>query len=369
MKLTRRSTIQLLGAAAIAMPAIRRARAEEEAKVHVYNWTDYIGETTIDDFKAATGIEVVYDTYDSSESMEAKMMAGKSGYDVVLQSGSTLQRFLEAKAYQKLDKAQLPNWKNLDTDILKIVAGWDPGNEYGAPYMWGTVGITYNLDMVKQRLPNVNLQSLDTIFKPENAAKLADCGISFLDSPTDVIPMLLPYIGKKPNTTDPKDFDAVAEAFKPIRQYIKTFDNANYLNAIPNKELCVINNWSGDYATAKSRAAEAGVEINLGYFVPETGSPAWFDLWCVPSDAPHPGNAHKFLNFLMEPEDIAKCTNYTKYAHSHKAAIPFTDKAVLEDPAVFPSDDIKKRLWTEKTLTQELERARTDAWSRIKTGS
>jgi putrescine transport system substrate-binding protein len=181
--------------------------------------------------------------------------------------------------------------------------------------------------------------------------------------------MMLPYIGKKPNTTDPADFEAVAEAFKPIRKYIKTFDASNYLNAIPNKELCVINNWSGDYATAKTRAKEAGVDINLAYYVPETGSPAWFDLFCIPVDAPHADNAHKFLNFMMEPEVIAKCTNFLNYAHANKAAIAFTDKAVLADPAVFPTDEIKKRLWTEKTLSQELERARTDAWNKIKTGS
>lgn len=368
MKITRRSALLMAGsAAAIAMPAIRRARAQEQAELNVFNWVDYIGETTIADFTAATGINVTYDNYDSTESMEAKMMAGKTGYDVVVHAGSTLQRFYNA--YQKLDKAKLPNWKNLDPEVLRIIEGWDPGNQYGLPYMWGTVGITYNVDMVKERLPNANLSSLDTIFKPENAAKLADCGISILESPGDVIPMMLPYIGKKPNTTDPADFQAVADAFKPVRQYIKTFDASNYLNAIPNKELCVINNWSGDYATARSRAKEAGIDINLAYFVPETGSPAWFDLFCIPIDAPHPENAHKFLNYMMEPEVIAKCTNFTNYAHANKAGMAFTDKAVLDDPAVFPNEEIKKRLWTEKTLTQELERARTDAWNKIKTGS
>ena len=213
------------------------------------------------------------------------MLAGSSGYDVVIQAGSTLERFIEAKVYQPLDKSKLPNWANLDPVILKIVEGWDPGNVYGVPYMWGTVGITYNVDMVKERIPNADLTTLDILFKPENAAKLADCGISILESPGDVMPMVLAYLGKDPNTTNPKDFHAVVEAFKPIRQYIKTFDASNYLNAIPNKELCVINNWSGDYATAKARATEAGIEINLAYRVPKTGSPAWFDIWCIPADA------------------------------------------------------------------------------------
>ncbi len=366
---TRRAVL-MAGAASLAMPyIIRGARADEEKVVNVFNWTDYIGETTLEDFTKATGIEVVYDTYDSTESAEAKLLAGSTGYDVVLHSGSTLERFVESKAFQKLDKSKLPNWKNLDPEILKIIESWDPGNQYGVPYMWGTAGLTYNVDLVKERLPNADLTSLDIIFKPENAAKLADCGISILESPGDVVPMALAYLGKDPNTTDPKDFDAVVELFKPMRQYIKAFDASNYLNAIPNKELCVINNWSGDYATAKSRAAEAGIQLNLEYHVPKTGSAAWFDLWVIPADAPHPDNAHKFINYLMEPEVIAKCTNFTNYAHANKEALKFTDKAVLEDPAVFPDDEMKSRLWTQKTLSNELERARTDAWSKIKTGS
>jgi putrescine transport system substrate-binding protein len=368
-RLTRR-TILKAGAASLAMPYIAtRLTAEEEKVVNVFNWTDYIGETTLEDFKAATGIEVVYDTYDSTESAEAKLLAGLTGYDVVLHAGSTLERFVQSGTFQKLDKSKLPNWKNLDPEVLKIIEGWDPGNQYGAPYMWGTSGFTYNVDMVKERLPNVDLSSLDVIFKPENAAKLADCGISILESPGDVFPMVLRYLGKDPHTADPKDYDAVVEAFKPIRQYIKAFDSSNYLNAIPNKELCAVNNWSGDYATAKTRASEAGIELNLAYFVPASGSAAWFDLWTIPADAPHPENAHKFINFLMDPEVIAKCTNFTNYAHANKEGLKFTDKGVLEDPAVFPSDDIKARLWTEKTLSNELERARTDAWSKIKTGS
>ncbi|MGE0212679.1 MAG: polyamine ABC transporter substrate-binding protein [Parvibaculaceae bacterium] len=369
MQRMNRRTVLKAGAASLAMPYIITSARAQGGTVNVFNWTDYIGETTLDDFKAATGIEATYDTYDSTESMEAKMLAGSTGYDVVLQAGSTLQRFIEAGTYQKLDKSKLPNWKNLDPELLKIVQGWDENNDYGAIYMWGTVGLTYNLDMVKQRLPNADLASLDILFKPENISKLADCGISILDSPGDVVPLVLAYLGKPRPTTDPKDYEAVVEAFKPIRQHIRTFDNSNYLNAIPNKELCVINNWSGDYATAKSRAEEAGIEIDLAYYVPKTGSPAWFDLWCIPKDAPHVDAAHTFINYLMEPEVIGKCTNFTNYAHANVPGKEFTDKAVLENPAVFPDAEIRARLWTEKTLSQELERARTDAWSRIKTGS
>ena len=184
--------------------------------------------------------------------------------------------------------------------------------------MWGTVGITYNLDMLKERLGDkAPLSSLDILMKPEFASKLADCGISVLESPSDVVPMVLKYLGKDPDTTNPADFDAVVEAFKPVRQFIKTFDASNYLNALPNKEVCVVNNWSGDYATAKSRAKEAGIELNLAYYVPDSGAPAWFDLWCITKDAPHLDNAYKFINYLLDPEVIAKCTNFTNYAHAN----------------------------------------------------
>ena len=369
MKLTRRSSLTLMAGAALAMPYISRARAEEEAVLNVFNWTDYIGETTIEDFQSASGIQVTYDLYDSTEAMEAKMLAGSSGFDLVLQSGTSVERFIEAKVYQPLDRSKLTNWGNLDPVALKTNEGWDPGNKYGAPYMWGTVGMTFNLDMVKERLPDADFSSLDILFKPENAAKLADCGISILESPTDVIPMTLAYLGLDPNTTNPADFDAVVKAFAPIRQYIRAFDSSNYLNAIPNKELCVINNWSGDYATANARAQEAGIEINLAYFVPKTGSPAWFDLWCIPADAQHVDNAHKFINYLLEPEVIAKCTAYTNYANANLAANKFVDPEILANPAIYPSEELRKNLWTTKTSSSEIDRARTRAWSTIKTGS
>lgn len=369
MKTTRRSALALLGGASlIAMPYVRRARADAGV-VHIYNWTDYIGETTLEDFEAKTGIKPVYDTYDSTEAMEAKMLAGSTGYDAVIQAGSTLERFVEAKIYQPLDKAKLPLMSNLDPDIMKVLEGWDKDNQYGIPYMWGTTGITYNLGMVNERIPNAAIDSFDLLFKPENAAKLADCGISILDSPGDVVPMVLAYLGKDPNTTNPEDFRAVVEAFKPIRQYIKTFDNANYLNAIPNKELCYINNWSGDYATAKARAAEAGIEIDLAYRVPQSGCPTWFDIWAVPADAPNRDNAFTWINYMLEPEVIAKCTNFTNYANANKAADQFVDPAILSNPAVYPDAELRKRMWTQKTLSQDLERARTRAWSDIKTGS
>lgn len=369
MKVSRRSLLALsAGATALAMPAIRRARAED-AVLNVYNWADYIGETTIEDFQSATGISVTYDTYSSAEEVNAKLLAGKTGYDVVDVASTAAQRFITAGILQKLDKSKLPGWGNLDPEILRILDGLDPGVQYTMPYMWGSVGFTFNVDMVRERLPNAELDNLDTIFKPENAAKLADCGLSMLDTSDDLIMPVLSYLGKDPYTKDTSQYQAAIDLFKPVRPYIKTFDNTNYLNAIPNKELCVINSWSGDYATANARAAEAGVTLNLEYHVPKTGAPAWIDTFVVPADAPHPGNAHIFLEYMLQPDVIAKCTNYTNYANANLPARKFVDPAVLQNPAVYPDAAIMKRLYPPQALSEEQDRALTRALQAIKTGS
>jgi putrescine transport system substrate-binding protein len=366
MKLSRRTTLTALGGA-LAMPYVRPSWAQA-GTVNVYNWADYIGETTLADFEAQTGIGVVYDTYSSAEEAQAKMLAGSTGYDVVDHAGVDMPRAITAGIYEKLDKSLLPNWKNLDTEVLRILAGWDPGNDYGMPYMWGSVGFTYNVDMVLERIPDADMSSMDLIFKPENAAKLADCGISILDSPTDIMLMVLKYLGLDGDTTNVADYDKVVEAFKPIRQYIRTFDSTNYLNAIPNGELCAVNNWSGDYATAAGRAAEAGIEMNLAYFVPKTGAPAWVDCMAIPSDAPNRENGYKFMNFLMEPQVAAGDTNYTYYATANIPAKEFILPEILEDPAVYPDAETIGRMWAPKPFNEEQDRALTRAWQAIKTG-
>jgi putrescine transport system substrate-binding protein len=364
--LSRRQTLTGLGAA-LALPCIRPSWAQA-GTVNIYNWADYIGETTIADFEAATGISAVYDTYSSAEEMQAKMLAGSTGYDVVFTAGMFQPQMIKAGVFQKLDRSRLPGWVNLDPEILRIVDGWDPGSEYSLPYMWGSVGFTFNADMVKERLPEADLQSMDLLFKPENAAKLADCGISVLDSPTDIMLMTLRYLGLDGDTTNIADYDKVIEAFAPIREYILTFDNTNYLNAIPNGELCVINSWSGDYAVARARAVEAGLDLNLAYFVPKTGAPAWLDVMAIPADAPNADNAHAFLNFMLKPEVIASATNHTSYANANLASKPFVDPAILADPAVYPDAEIIKRLWAPKALSEEQDRALTRAWTTIKAG-
>ena len=365
-KLTRRSTLAALGGA-LAMPYVHRARAGT-GQVNVYNWADYIGETTLEDFSAETGIEAVYDNYSSAEEMQAKMLAGSTGYDVVFMASSEMPRFIPLGIYTKLDKSKLPGFSNLDPQLTAILQKRDPGNQYGVPYMWGSVGFTFNVDMVLERIPDADFENLDTIFKPENAAKLADCGISILDSPTDIMPIVLKYLGLDGDTKNVADYDKVVAAFSAIRPYIKTFDNANYLNAIPNGEVCVVNNWSGDYATAKARAEEAGVKINLAYAVPKTGAPLWFDLMCIPADAPNADNAYAFLDYMLRPKVAAACTNWVNYANANKAASEFVDPAVLANPAVYPDQDVISRLWTMQPFSEEQDRAMTRAWSTIKSG-
>lgn len=365
-KLTRRTALAALGGA-LAMPYVRPSHAQA-GTVNIYNWADYIGETTIEEFASETGIDAVYDTYSSSEEMQAKMLAGSTGYDVTLLASDQLPRFITAGVYQKLDRTKLPGWKNLDTDLMKIVADRDPGNLYGLPYMWGSVGFTFNVDMVMERIPGADLEDMATIFNPENAAKLADCGISILDSPTDIMPMVLRYLGLDGDTKNLADYEKVAEAFAAIRPFIKTFDNTNYLSAIPNGEVCVVNNWSGDYATANARAEEAGIKLNLAYYVPRTGAPSWFDVWTVPVDAPNLENAHVFLEYMLRPEVVAACTNYTNYANINKAATAFVDPAILANPAVYPDAEAISRLWALKSLSEEQDRAITRIWAAIKAG-
>jgi putrescine transport system substrate-binding protein len=340
MILNRRHALVGMGAA-LAAPVVRPSWAQS-GTVKVYNWSDYIGETTLEDFTAETGIEVVYDLYASAEEMQAKMLAGSTGYDVVLQSALSMERFVTAGIYQKLDRAKLPNWKNLDPAILKVMEGYDPGNIYAAPYMWGSVGVTYNLDLVKERLgEGVDLADLGTILNPENAAKLADCGISLLDSPTDLGFMVLSYLGIDPNTAGPAEYAKMVEALAPIREYIAVFDNSNYLNTLPTGDLCVANSWSGDYSVATARAAEAGIDVNLAY---------------------------AFIDYMMRPEVIAAATNYTGYANANLAATPLIDPAIAADPAIYPDAETMARLYTTHTQTEEQDREITRAWAEIKTG-
>jgi putrescine transport system substrate-binding protein len=366
MTINRRKTITAL-AGALAMPFVRPSYAQAK-KVNVYNWSDYMGETTLADFEKETGIGVVYDLYASNEEMQAKMLAGASGYDVVLMQGLALPRLSAAGLFSKLDRARLKNYGNLDPALLAIFEGFDPGNAHGMPYAYGSVGITYNVDLVKKLLPDADLSSLDTIMLPQNAKRLAECGFTLLDSPTEIGFMVMSWLGIDPNTAGPAEYARMATAFAAIRPFVQGFDNTAYLNNMPSGEICAANNWAGDYRNMKTRAAEVGLKLNLEYHVPKTGAPAWVDFLCLPADAPNADSAYIFLDYMMRPDVTANFTNFVGYANANKAARAFVKPEILNDPAVFPDAETLARLYTPRPQTPEQESALTRAWAQVKSG-
>jgi putrescine transport system substrate-binding protein len=342
-------------------------QATEARVVNIYNWSDYIGKDTLAKFESATGIKVVYDTYDADETLEAKMMAGDSGYDVVSTSTDFFSRQIKAGIYQKLDRSKLPNWKNLDPQVLAIEAGADPGNQYAMPYLRHVNGFAYNVDMIKARMPNAPLDSLDMIFNPQVIAHFADCGVSFLDQAEDVLQLALNYLHLDPNSTNPEDYKRAEKLLLAVRPYIRAFDSSEYMNGLGNKEFCISMSWSGDYAAARARAKAAGVDVNLAFTVPKEGANASFDALLIPVDAPHPVAAHKFLNFILEPRVIADITNDIHYGNDNLASTPYVDPQILNDPAIYPTPAVAARLYESAEVNPALERIRTRTWTRIKT--
>ena len=338
-------------------------------ELNVYNWSDYIGETTVDDFQKATGISVRYDVYDSNETLEAKLMAGNTGYDLVVPTTSFLGRQIQAGLYQEIDKSKLKNYKNLDPQILEAVAPFDPGNKYAVPYFWGTVGIGYNVDKVKERLgDNAPVDSLDLLFKPEYASKLQDCGISMLDAPSDMFQTALKYLGKDPHSKSEEDYNAVADMFAKVRPYIKYFHSSQYINDLANGELCAVIGWSGDVFIAAARADEAKNNVHLDYRIPKEGSLLWVDTLAIPKDAKNVDNALKFIDYLNEPQVAANGVNYVSYASPNLAALPMVNDDIKNNPSIYPTDEVKKNLFPDAVADPDLERLRTRTWTRIKTG-
>jgi putrescine transport system substrate-binding protein len=342
--------------------------AGAEAKVvNIYNWADYIGKNTLATFESRTGIKVIYDTYDADETLEAKMMAGDSGYDVVSTSTDFFSRQIKAGIYQKLDRSKLPNWNNLDPQVLRIEAGADPGNQYAMPYLRHVNGFAYNVDMIKARMPDAPLDSLDMIFKPQIIARFADCGVTFLDQAEDVLQLALNYLHLDPNTNNPEDYKRAEKLLLAVRPYIRAFDSSEYMNGLGNKEFCISMSWSGDYAAARARAKAAGVDVNLAFTVPKEGANASFDALLIPVDAPHPEAAHQFLNFILEPTVIAEITNEIHYGNDNLASTPYVDPKILNDPTIYPTPETAARLYESAEVNPALERIRTRTWTRIKT--
>jgi putrescine transport system substrate-binding protein len=361
----RKMKILSLTVSALALSATL-ANAEE---LRIYNWSDYIAEDTIEKFEAATGIKVTYDVYDSNEVLEAKMLAGAAGYDLVVPTSDFMARQIEAGVYQKLDKSKLPNLKNMDADLMSGAAAYDAGNEHSVVYLWGTTGIGYNTGKVAERLgADYAGDSWDMVFNPETAAKLADCGISMLDAPSEMLPAALNYLGHNPNSADKGELQAAADLLKAARPHIRYFHSSQYINDLANGDTCVAVGWSGDMFQARDRAAEADNGVEIAYVIPKEGALQWFDMLTIPVDAPNPDAAHKFIDFIMDAQITADITNYVWYASANAAAMPLIDPEITGDPGIFPTDAAKTKLWGSKVQSPKYDRTITRHWTSVKTG-
>jgi putrescine transport system substrate-binding protein len=342
--------------------------ASSEAVVNVYNWADYIAPDTIEKFEEEYGIKVNYDIYDGSQVVDVKLLAGRSGYDVVVHSSQYSSRLTPIGVYQKLDYSRLDNTRHLDPGLQSKVDVYERTRGYTIPYHWGSTGYAWNVELVRERLPDHPMDSADVLFDPEVASKLADCGISLLDGPTDIFPMVLAYLGRDPNAVDDESLAAAEAQLALVRPYIRYFSNQKMAIDLPNQEVCVAMSWSGDYATAARRAKEAGIDIELRYTMPKEGSGLWVDGVYIPADAPHTDNAYKFLNFLMRPDIAADIANEVSYANTNKSSWEFIDKELLNDPAIYPDEKDWDRLYPILSVDPKRERFRTRAFARVKSG-
>ena len=353
----------------VALGSLSSAAAAQNNELHVYNWSDYIAEDTIAKFEAETGIKVTYDVYDSNEVLEAKMLTGNSGYDVVVPTSDFLQRQIAAGAYMKLDKSKLPNLANMDPDLMANAAAYDPGNEHAVIYMWGTTGIGYDVNAVAERLgADYVVDSWDLVFNPDVVSKLADCGVTFLNAPTEMIPAAMNYLGLDPNSTNKDDLEKGAALLEKVRPFIRYFHSSQYINDLANGDVCVSVGWSGDVFQAQARADEAENGVEVGYIIPKEGALQWFDMMAIPVDAPNPDAAHTFINFIMDPQITADITNYVWYANGNAASLPLVDEEITSNPGIFPSDEAKAHLWASKVYDARTDRLITRLWTRVKTG-
>jgi len=348
---------------------IPRATAQPERVVNFYNWSDYVDPSVFDDFSKKTGITVRYDTFDSSDTLEAKLLAGQSGYDVVVPTGYFLARQIAAGIFQKLDKSKLPNLVNAWPEIANRLAVYDPGNLYAVNYMWGTTGIGYNVKDVRRILgPDAAIDSWNDVFDPDKIAKFKDCGIHLLDSSDDIMSAGLHYLHLDPNSSDPGDLEKVADLLMKIRPSVRKFHSSEYLNALASGEICFVVGFSGDIKQAQKRAAEANAGIEIGYSIPTEGAQLWFDNLAIPKDAPHVAAAHELVNYLLEPEVAAKNSNFVSYANGDVPS-RFIDKAILDDRTIYPDAATMANFYTIIAHDQKTQRLINRLWTRIKTGS
>lgn len=358
---------RILGSAAAVSLVAAAAMAEE---VRVYNWSDYIDESLLEKFESETGIDLIYDVFDSNEVLETKLLAGGSGYDVVVPSGTFLQRQITAGAFQKLDMSKLPNNGNLWDVIEDRLKKYDPENEYAVNYMWGTTGIGVNVNKVKEALgEDAPMGSLALIFDPANMEKLSECGVHFLDAPAEMIPAALAYIGEDPDAQDMDVIEKAEPVLTAIAPYVQKFHSSEYINALANGDICVAFGWSGDILQARDRAAEADNGVEIEYYAPSEGALMWFDNMAIPVDAPNPDAAHKFINFILDAQNMATASNYVYYANGNLASQEFLEEDVIGDTAIYPDEATLQNLYTTSPYGPKVQRGVTRMWTKIKSGT
>jgi putrescine transport system substrate-binding protein len=363
----RRCRLHFAAAAMLAL-FVLPARAEERV-VNFYNWSNYMAPDVLENFTKETGIKVVYDTFDANETLETRLLAGKSGYDVVVPTAYFLQRQITAHVFQKLDKSKLPNLANAWPLVTERLSTYDPGNLYAANYMWGTTGIGYNVKQLQKILgPDAKIDSWDIVFKPENLAKFKDCGIHMLDSADDIFPAALSYLGLDPNSTKQADLEKAADLLIKIRPYVRKFHSSEYLSALATGEICFVVGWSGDIMQARSRAAEAKSDVEIGYAIPKQGAQMFFDNLAIPADAQHVAEAYELINYLYRPEIAAKNSDFLSYANGNLASQKLVDPRILNDKNIYPDDATLAKLFVITARDPATQRIINRLWTRVKTG-
>ncbi len=352
------------------LPLMLLASASQAAEVRVYNWTDYVAPDTLKNFEQASSIKVHYDVYDSNETLDAKLMAGRSGYDVVFPSNHFMARQIQGGAFKKLDRSRIEGWDNLNPQLLRALETNDPGNQYGIPYLWGTAGVGYNVDKVKAILGEDHVvDSWELLFNPEHLGKLAQCGVGILDNGPELIPMALHYLGLPHHSHNPDDYKKAEALLMEMRKNVRYFHSSKYVGDLANGEICLAVGFSGDIMQAGNRAREAGNGVNIEYVIPKEGTPVWFDMIAIPVDSDNDDAAYAFINYLLKPQVIGDITNYVQYPNGNTAADRFVDPALLANPTVYAPASVMDQLYTLEAMPKAIDRVRTRLWTKVKSGT
>jgi len=364
-----RSGIRFAGAIVAALTLLSQTSLAEERVVNFYNWSNYMAPGVLENFTRETGIKVVYDTFDANETLETRLMAGKSGYDVVVPTAYFLQRQIKANIFQKLDKSKLPNLANAWPVVTERLGTYDPGNLYAANYMWGTTGIGYNVGKVKEILgAEAKIDSWDIVFKPDNLARFKDCGVHMLDSADDIFPAALNYLELDPNSTKQADLEKAADVVMKIRSSVRKFHSSEYLSALATGEICFVVGWSGDIMQARARAAEARRGVEIGYAIPKEGAQMFFDNFAIPADAKNVAEAYELINYLYRPDVAAKNSDFLSYANGNLASQKLVDPKIFDDKNMYPDEATLSKLFVITARDPATQRIINRLWTRVKTG-